>query len=99
LRHLIDDRARLAAERVPPGHCRVHEGLQRRRQDEESAPSVPPPEQEIIADPPEAFGGDPGHPHACVPPPPDLDCGDIAHRRCNVLPPDPQYFDGDSSVI
>ncbi len=28
-------------------------------------------------------------------PPPDLDCGEITHRRFTVLPPDPHGFDGD----
>ena len=33
---------------------------------------------------------DPAYPTICIPPrPPDLDCGDIPHRRFTVLPPDP----------
>jgi hypothetical protein len=38
---------------------------------------------------------DPSYPDVCIPPnPPDLDCGDIPHRRFRVLPPDPHKFDG-----
>jgi micrococcal nuclease len=37
----------------------------------------------------------PAYPTVCIPPPPpDLDCGDIPHRRFPVLPPDPHRFDG-----
>ena len=39
---------------------------------------------------------DPAYPTVCIPPyPPDLDCKDIPHRRFQVNPPDPHYFDGD----
>lgn len=39
---------------------------------------------------------DPAYPTVCIPPyPPDLNCGDIEHRRFQVLPPDPHNFDGD----
>ncbi len=44
-----------------------------------------------------AVGGgcSPAYPGVCIPPPPpDLDCGDIAPRRFRVLPPDPHRFDG-----
>lgn len=38
---------------------------------------------------------DPSYPTVCIPPPPpDLDCGDIPHRRFTVLQPDPHNFDG-----
>jgi micrococcal nuclease len=37
----------------------------------------------------------PAYPDVCIPPPPpDLDCGDISHRRFRVLSPDPHRFDG-----
>jgi micrococcal nuclease len=37
---------------------------------------------------------DPAYPDACIPPPPpDLDCGDIASRAFRVLAPDPHHFD------
>lgn len=40
------------------------------------------------------------YPTVCIPPaPPDLDCGDIPHRRFQVLPPDPHNFDGDGDGI
>jgi len=43
---------------------------------------------------------DPVYPDVCIPPPPpDLDCGDIPHRRFRVLPPDPHRFDGDGDGI
>lgn len=43
---------------------------------------------------------DPSYPDVCIPPPPpDLDCGDISHRRFRVLPPDPHRFDGDKDGI
>jgi micrococcal nuclease len=45
-------------------------------------------------------GCDPSYPTVCIPPPPpDLDCGDIPHRRFTVLPPDPHRFDGDGNGI
>lgn len=50
----------------------------------------PPPDQP-------AGGGscDSAYPTVCIaPPPPDLECTDIPHRRFRVLPPDPHRFDG-----
>jgi micrococcal nuclease len=39
---------------------------------------------------------DPAYPDFCIaPPPPDLDCKDIARKNFTVLPPDPHRFDGD----
>jgi micrococcal nuclease len=49
---------------------------------------------------PPSQGGncDPAYPTVCIPsPPPDLDCGDIPHRRFTVLPPDPHRFDGNDN--
>lgn len=38
---------------------------------------------------------DGSYPDVCIPPPPpDLDCPEIAHRNFRVLPPDPHRFDG-----
>lgn len=52
------------------------------------------------APPPSGGGCDPAYPDVCIPsPPPDLDCGDIPHRRFRVLPPDPHRFDGDKDGI
>lgn len=52
---------------------------------------------------PKLTGGgncDPSYPTVCIPPyPPDLDCGDIPHRRFKVLPPDPHGFDRDNDGI
>lgn len=43
---------------------------------------------------------DPSYPDVCIPPPPpDLDCNDIPHRRFRVLPPDPHRFDNDHDGI
>ena len=43
---------------------------------------------------------DPAYPAVCIPsPPPDLDCGQISHRRFHVLPPDPHGFDRDRDGI
>lgn len=45
-------------------------------------------------------GCDPHYPTVCIAPyPPDLDCGDIPHRRFEVLQPDPHTFDGDRNGI
>jgi hypothetical protein len=43
---------------------------------------------------------DASYPDVCIPPaPPDLDCGDIPHRRFIVLPPDPHNFDGNHDGV
>ena len=43
---------------------------------------------------------DPSYPTVCIPPPPpDLDCGDIPHRRFKVVPPDPHRFDSDKDGV
>ena len=43
---------------------------------------------------------DPSYPDVCIPPPPpDLDCGDISHRRFRVQGRDPHRFDGDRDGI
>lgn len=43
---------------------------------------------------------DPSYPSVCIPPgPPDLDCGEISHRRFTVLAPDPHRFDADDDGI
>lgn len=43
---------------------------------------------------------DPSYPTVCIPPyPPDLDCGEISHRRFTVLPPDPHGFDGNDDGV
>jgi len=40
------------------------------------------------------------YPDVCISPyPPDLDCGDIHHKRFKVLQPDPHRFDGDKDGI
>jgi len=42
----------------------------------------------------------PIYPDVCIPPaPPDLNCGDISHRRFRVLEPDPHGFDRDNDGI
>ena len=43
---------------------------------------------------------DSAYPTVCIPsPPPDLNCGDIQHRRFTVLATDPHRFDGDKDGI
>jgi micrococcal nuclease len=65
-----------------------------------TAPARPaPPASQPSDDPATTAAGrsgcDPSYPDVCIPPaPPDLDCGDIPHRRFAVLPPDPHHFDG-----
>jgi micrococcal nuclease len=62
--------------------------------------SQPPPEQVITSNPAPASGCEPSYPDVCIPPPPpDLDCGDVAYRRFTVFPPDPHRFDGDFDGI
>lgn len=40
----------------------------------------------------------PAYPDVCIPPPPpDLDCSQISHRRFRVLAPDPHGFDGNEN--
>ena len=42
----------------------------------------------------------PSYPGVCIhPPPPDLDCGEISHRRFTVLAPDPHGFDRDKDGV
>ncbi len=43
---------------------------------------------------------DPSYPDVCIPVyPPDLDCGEISHKRFKVLQPDPHGFDRDKDGI
>lgn len=62
-----------------------------------------PPAAEVAAaeEPAEARSGcDPAYPGVCiVPGPPDLDCGDVPHRRFAVLAPDPHRFDGNGDGV
>jgi len=49
---------------------------------------------------PPTDGCDPAYPDVCSPPPPpDLDCGEIAHHNFTVLAPDPHRFDRDSDGV
>jgi micrococcal nuclease len=69
--------------------------------EEDAAPAAPP----TTTAPVQALGGggggcDPAYPDVCIPPaPPDLDCGQIPHRRFRVLPPDPHRFDADRDGV
>ncbi|MGF1662328.1 MAG: hypothetical protein ACFCVG_07625 [Kineosporiaceae bacterium] len=59
-----------------------------------AAPAAPP------AAPPAGRGCDAAYPSVCIaPPPPDLDCGDIPHRRFRVLAPDPHNFDANRDGV
>jgi micrococcal nuclease len=49
-----------------------------------------------------ATGGrcDPSYPGVCIPPPPpDLDCKDVAHKGFTVVGADPHRFDGDGDGV
>ena len=53
-----------------------------------------------VPTPPPAGNCDASYPTVCIPsPPPDLDCGDIPHRRFQVLAPDPHGFDGNHDGV
>lgn len=63
------------------------------------APAPVPPGPAPVP-PPDASGCDPSYPGVCIPPgPPDLDCPQIAHRRFQVIAPDPHGFDSDKDGI
>ena len=73
-----------------------------------AAPAPPPPaprravgQSAPAAAPAEARSGcDASYPDVCIPPaPPDLDCGQIEHRRFRVLSPDPHGFDGNKDGV
>jgi hypothetical protein len=65
--------------------------------------TTPPPPTTAAtqpAPPPSSGSCDPSYPGVCIPPaPPELDCGDIPHRRFEVLSPDPHGFDGDHDGV
>jgi hypothetical protein len=61
------------------------------------APTEPPPTTTHPAPPLDCH---PSYPAVCIPPaPPDLNCGDIPHRRFVVVAPDSHGFDGDSDGV
>lgn len=65
-------------------------------------PPAPPQTQAFVAQPAPAprSNCDASYPDVCIPPPPpDLDCGDISHRRFRVRPPDPHGFDREGDGI
>lgn len=63
-------------------------------------PPPPPARPQPTPVPPPSRNCDPSYPTVCIPsPPPDLDCGDIPHRRFRVLQPDPHRFDRDRNGI
>ena len=48
----------------------------------------------------EAENCDPSYPDVCIPPPPpDLNCGDVADKNFGVVQPDPHGFDRDGDGI
>lgn len=52
------------------------------------------------AEPPRRGNCHPSYPNVCIPsPPPDLDCGEISHRRFRVVGSDPHRFDGDGDGL
>jgi micrococcal nuclease len=57
---------------------------------------TPEPLQENIPNSAEGENCDPSYLEVCIPPPPpDLDCGDIAMKNIRVVGSDPHRFDGD----
>lgn len=61
-----------------------------------------PDAQQPAAEPPafQPSNCDPSYPDICIPPPPpDLDCRDVPHRRFRVLPPDPHRLDRDRDGV
>lgn len=56
--------------------------------------SAEPAETEAASDCSEAYPD-----HCIPPPPPDLDCADVPHKRFRVLYPDPHRFDGDGDGV
>jgi micrococcal nuclease len=62
------------------------------------SPTAAPPSPS--GPPPSSGHCSPAYPGVCIPPPPpDLDCPQISHRRFQVLPPDPHRFDSDADGI
>lgn len=60
----------------------------------------PEPEPESASTTESSVGCDPSYPDVCIPPPPpDLNCGDIAHRRFRVIGNDPHGFDRDGDGL
>lgn len=68
-----------------------------------SAARIPTRQATVVAQQPTPAprsGCDPSYPDVCIPPPPpDLDCPDIPHRRFRVVQPDPHRFDSDRDGI
>lgn len=65
-----------------------------------ASPPAPQPVPPALAPQPAGGGCDPHYPDVCIAPyPPDLNCGDIPHRRFRVLQPDPHGFDGDQDGV
>ena len=62
--------------------------------------TTPPATTPPATTPPPSSSCSPAYPTVCIPPPPpDLNCGDIPHRRFTVLSPDPHNFDADRNGI
>jgi micrococcal nuclease len=67
-------------------------------------PAATYPKRAQASPPPPGGNCHPSYPDACIPPPPpDLDCADVAHRgfrvRHSVADPDPHRFDGDRDGV
>ncbi|WP_199464548.1 hypothetical protein [Acaryochloris thomasi] len=68
----------------------------RRKRSVVQQPTVAIPE----ASGPSRAGCDRSYPDVCIPSaPPDLDCGDISHRRFRVVGADPHRFDGNRDGV
>ncbi|MBK5222500.1 MAG: HNH endonuclease [Acidimicrobiia bacterium] len=63
-------------------------------------PAPAPAPTPTLDAPPAAGGCHPSYPEVCIPPaPPDLDCGDVSHRRFAVVGDDPHRFDGNDDGV
>jgi hypothetical protein len=102
----ISIKARWSLSMDQSEHGRIDNLLTDRCPDQfiEPWPQMPPPAPPAVAPvettPPLDGNCDPSYPDVCIPPkPPDLNCGDIPHRRFTVLPPDPHGFDGNDDGV
>ena len=80
----------------PPDVAHASTFLQYEREAREAGRGLWAQEEAPVGPPDAGANCDPAYPDVCIaPPPPDLDCGDLAFGRFVVLAPDPHGFDGD----
>lgn len=61
----------------------------------------PAPQTSVAPEPAKSGNCSSAYPDVCIPPaPPDLDCGEVSHRRFRVVEhPDPHGFDADNDGV